>query len=111
MNLKEIRAALIARRSALLAHLHGVEADFRHASEPLSKDFEEQVGEIENDDVLDALDEVERDELESIRRTLARMDAGEYGLCLRCEEPIAPLRLRALPTAELCIRCAEASSE
>jgi RNA polymerase-binding protein DksA len=110
MNIDEIRAGLIERRKTLLGRVQKVEQDFRHASEPLSKDSEEQVAELENDDVLEALDDAQRRELESIRGALARIDAGEYGVCPRCEEPIAPARLRALPTAEYCIRCAEALS-
>jgi RNA polymerase-binding transcription factor DksA len=81
---EELRESLLARRNA-----------------------DEQSLQIENDDVLNALDDAGRRELESIRRALARMDSGDYGICAACGEPIAPARLRALPTAELCIRCAE----
>lgn len=43
-----------------------------------------------------------------IEAALARIEAGEYGLCLSCEEPIAPRRLDSDPTATLCIACATA---
>jgi DnaK suppressor protein len=42
-----------------------------------------------------------------IRLAIERLDGGSYGLCLRCEDRIAPKRLNALPWAELCIRCQE----
>lgn len=45
-------------------------------------------------------------ELERIERALARMERGDYGLCLDCDEMIAVGRLRADPSAALCIRCA-----
>jgi DnaK suppressor protein len=38
---------------------------------------------------------------------LARLDAGEYGECKSCGEPIAEARLKALPYVTLCIQCAE----
>ena len=42
-----------------------------------------------------------------IRSAIERLKNGPYGVCLRCEEHIAPKRLRALPWAELCIHCQE----
>lgn len=36
---------------------------------------------------------------------LARLDAGEYGICQDCEEEISPRRLDAVPQALRCIRC------
>lgn len=45
-------------------------------------------------------------ELQRIEAALARIDGGEYGLCLECDEPIATGRLEADPAAPLCIRCA-----
>jgi DnaK suppressor protein len=42
-----------------------------------------------------------------LRSTIERIDAGLYGICLHCEEEIAPKRLKALPWAELCINCQE----
>ncbi len=43
--------------------------------------------------------------LAQIDDALAKMDAGTYGICDRCGEPIAPARLEALPYATLCIDC------
>ena len=34
---------------------------------------------------------------------LARLDAGTFGTCVRCGQPIAPDRLEALPWAARCI--------
>jgi DnaK suppressor protein len=45
-------------------------------------------------------------ELQHIEAALARIERGEYGLCLDCDEPIATGRLEANPSATLCIRCA-----
>ena len=45
-------------------------------------------------------------ELQRIKAALERLEGGDYGLCLRCDEPIAAERLRIDPAATLCIRCA-----
>ena len=42
-----------------------------------------------------------------LRSAIQRVDDGSYGACLQCEEEIAPNRLKAIPWAELCIRCQE----
>ena len=39
------------------------------------------------------------------RETLTSMDRGEYGVCTRCGNAIDFARLKAIPHAELCIRC------
>ena len=42
-----------------------------------------------------------------IRSAIDRVQDGSYGICLQCEEEIAPKRLKAMPWAELCIVCQE----
>ena len=41
--------------------------------------------------------------LEAIDSALARVEAGSYGMCERCDKPIGEERLRARPWATLCI--------
>jgi len=36
---------------------------------------------------------------------LERLNAGGYGVCVECAEPIAPARLDALPEVQTCVRC------
>ena len=45
-------------------------------------------------------------ELQKIAAALRRLDSGDYGYCLSCEEPIARERLALDPGATLCIACA-----
>jgi DnaK suppressor protein len=47
-------------------------------------------------------------QLTLVDAALARLDAGTYGACLRCNRPIAPERLAALPWAAHCIECQSA---
>ena len=42
-----------------------------------------------------------------LRSAIGRIDDGSYGICLECEQEIAPKRLKAIPWAELCIGCQE----
>jgi len=45
-------------------------------------------------------------EKQRIRGALQRIAAGDYGYCVRCEEPIGAGRLGADPSVTLCIHCA-----
>ena len=49
-------------------------------------------------------------ELQAVEASLARMDAGTYGLCAECEAAMPWLRLSAMPEAPRCVRC-EAARE
>ncbi|MGM1018283.1 MAG: TraR/DksA family transcriptional regulator [Actinomycetota bacterium] len=56
---------------------------------------------------LTALAEAARSELQQVDDALLRSDAGTYGICTNCGQPIPPARLEARPFAELCVPCAE----
>ena len=92
-----------------LAHLEGrldtVEHDRRRDTNTLDPDWEEQATVRQNDEVLDALAEAERQQARAIRAALQRMTDGNYGRCVTCGAPIAPRRLAALPYATQCIAC------
>jgi RNA polymerase-binding protein DksA len=47
-------------------------------------------------------------QLELVDAALERLDAGTFGMCQRCGDPIAEGRLEALPWAAHCIGCQSA---
>ncbi|MCC5871188.1 MAG: TraR/DksA family transcriptional regulator [Gammaproteobacteria bacterium] len=103
---ESIKAELLAIRGELLDRVRRLDKDVHHREEPLPQDFAEQAVELENQEVLVALDEDARVELKQINRALARLEEGVYGECASCGEAIAPERLRAIAWATLCIDCA-----
>jgi DnaK suppressor protein len=48
---------------------------------------------------------IARDLLVQTERALARIDAGTYGSCESCGQPIGKARLQAFPRATLCVSC------
>lgn len=48
-------------------------------------------------------------QLEQVREALARLDAGTYGTCQNCGQPIDDERLELLPLTTRCIRCAQSA--
>lgn len=63
----------------------------------------EAVGRLTDIGVGDSLERV----LARTERAVAKLDDGSYGMCDVCGDPIPAGRLRALPDAVLCLRCAE----
>lgn len=102
-----IRQQLTERYAAIQTRLQKITRDVQHANEPLNADFAEQAIQRENDEVLDALDNSIRAEMEQLQVTLKRLDEGTYGICEGCEKPIPIKRLKALPHASRCVACAE----
>jgi DnaK suppressor protein len=46
-----------------------------------------------------------------LRSAMERLDDRSYGICLQCEEPISPKRLKAVPWADFCISCQEMADQ
>ena len=104
----EVRNRLVAKQAELQGRIAGTQATER-----------KEVAEGENDgaqlwsvsDVRDDLDAQATGELEQVNQALERLNAGEYGNCVECGEPIGETRLQVLPYATLCIQCAEDAEE
>ena len=47
----------------------------------------------------------ERETLLQLDRAFQRIEAGTYGVCERCSEPIGKMRVMAFPRATLCLPC------
>lgn len=78
----------------------------RDLSKLHSADSSEQAQERENDEVLEALLAEANEEVVLVKAALARIDAGEYGICIECGAEIDSKRLKAYPEAARCIHCA-----
>jgi RNA polymerase-binding protein DksA len=73
----------------------------------LDADSKEQVIQLENQEVLDALGNEAAKELQSIESALQKIAAGNYGVCETCGEQIDRRRLTVRPYALLCMSCAD----
>jgi DnaK suppressor protein len=98
---------LLELRQEFEQRAHSVDADVHHKNDPVEKDFAEQVTQRENDDVLSALGDEAKHNIQLIDNALRKIKDGSYGFCDVCGEPIPEPRLKALPYATTCIQCAE----
>ena len=110
--LEEQRVLLLSERAAYVEQAEALKAEAEQLAadmEPGDIQFDEESGEggtmnIERERDL-ALSAQARAAVDEIDRALTKLEAGTYGICERCGEPIKRARLKALPHASLCIAC------
>lgn len=101
------KQALEALRDELVDRFERYKAHKEQRGGPLDKDMEDQSIELQNDDVIEALQQEAEDELRQVMHALERIDDGEGDRCERCGEAIDPRRLTAVPYTTLCRDCAD----
>ncbi len=106
LNLKLIENELLTLRNKVMERVGLIAKDKERKSGPLPQDFSEQSVAKANDQVIDNLDEIERDELSKINKALNRIKQGSYGKCDSCGEVIQAKRIKAVPYATECMNCA-----
>lgn len=97
----ELEKQLKQRLAELIARTNVIEDNLR---QPLDDDAEEQASELADDEALEGVDEVLRNEIVQIRAAITRIDRGTYGICSVCGEGIGIERLTARPIATRCIK-------
>ena len=104
---EELHRELVALRDELARALD----DSREAVKPV--DLDEPIGRLTRMDAMQQqnMTKAGRRSLEArlkqIAGALAGVQTGNYGFCVRCDEPIGYPRLRARPESRLCVRCQE----
>src|SRR3569832_1614039 len=108
MEVETYRSALLHKRGELLAGT---------AAKPLQRTMENTAG--RQGDMADQaagnnefhiqlkLKQTDAKILQAIEEALRRIEAGTYGVCRDCGEPIASPRLNAIPWTRVCITCKE----
>jgi DnaK suppressor protein len=96
------RRMLLSKRAEVLAAL-GAKFD---TMARLGRVAEDDQAQISHDEFVSLrLNSLDYAQLRLIVEALDRLDSGEYGICLACEEAIPAKRLRAVCWARYCIKC------
>jgi DnaK suppressor protein len=103
-----LRRMLEQRHGELAAQVQTKVRGFREmdASQAPRAEFSEDQAQ---EDIDFALVQMQSQTMEKIAAALVRLEDGEYGMCLDCEQEIAEKRLRALPFAMRCKDCQESA--
>lgn len=111
--LHQLRTFLESERTRLLDEIAEYERDGQEALSDVSgennyRDHMADQGTATFTRELDlTLEDEAKDSLSEIDAALQRIDQGRYGVCKRCGKDIPVARLRAVPSADLCIACKE----
>ena len=109
-------AELAEVRQTLEADASGLRADIAEAESAVAERLSNGLREAGDDEADAGVKTYEREHefvktsnarqlLEQTEKALARIDAGSYGVCDSCGEPIGKARLMAFPRAVLCVTC------
>ena len=104
---KQIAVSLAERRLDLVAELDRL-------TEPPTEGASVSFGKRVGDGTTEAVERLSTTatarsifaSIKDIDKALAKIDAGTYGICDSCGEPIPTARLEALPASSLCVACA-----
>jgi len=100
----EIRARLMQHKAELRKRVNTIH---EHARDPLEQDSAEQAAQLGNVAVVTALESEAVQQIAEIDAALQRLEAGTYGVCVTCGEPVGEGRLKVRPAATQCRDCAE----
>lgn len=104
-ELEKIRMELLARKKILEQELTEL------SSEKFADDQVQDPGDQAISSAMDALreslKEAEHAEYNRIVKALEMIDAGTYGICIECGQPIKDKRLKYFPNATRCLVCQE----
>ncbi len=108
MTEKELQQAteqLLEMRREVLRNVQNAQAASREIGQDGVSDIGDMSAVTYHREVLLNLGEVQRQKMRDIDAALERMQAGLYGICSRCEEPIPPQRLVVRPFSRFCVDC------
>lgn len=103
---KKVRKLLETKRDELLSRVQQAVRE-REQHETPEPDLGDRATNTISREVLIELSSSERAMLKLIEQALDRLDAGAYGQCVNCQQPIQQKRLDAVPWARHCIACQE----
>ena len=99
------RQMLLERRAEVVSGL-GVKFD---TLAKMGRVAEEDQAQLSHDEFVSLrLNSLDYGQLRLVEEALDRMQSGDFGVCLACEQPIPSKRLQALPWARYCVPCQEA---
>ena len=97
------RQGLLSRRNKLASILENLE--FQEMEMRVRTLGQEEKLELNRLSMLDSLDGWYHRELIEVDNALARLDKGDFGMCLGCGSAIDPNWLKVFPEGEFCRNC------
>jgi|SRR5579871_5382416 len=101
------KKVLVQKKQQVMAGL-GIKFD---TMAKMGRVAEEDQAQLSHDEFISLrLNSLDYVQLRMIDEALDRIEAGDYGVCMNCEEPIPAKRLQAVPWAKYCVTCQQEMS-
>jgi DnaK suppressor protein len=104
-KMKSYRDRLLGRREGLFRQVTEAEMTSRERDLEATQDPADMAANAYTKELLISMSANDRRLLELIDEALGRIEAGEYGECVNCGEPVQEKRLEAVPWARYCLKC------
>ena len=106
-NTDKVRKRLLAKRDELLADLVKNREVSDETVDESAQDMADRATSAYTKEFAYSLSESDRKTLLLIDQALGRLDAGTYGTCVHCGQPVQEKRIEAVPWARHCLDCQE----
>jgi DnaK suppressor protein len=107
MDLKEIEQTILNEISKTEMSV----AEFKELTKPVAPDVAigriSRMDAINNKSVAEAGLRFAEQKLKNLYRVLSQLGSKDFGLCLKCNQPIPLGRILIRPQSLLCVKCAE----
>ena len=110
-EMEKYRRLLDDKKSSLSAEIAKTRSAEEETTEESTQDIADKAVSSYTREFLYSLTDGERNTLLHIDNALARIDEGNYGLCLNCSQLMTEKRLNAVPWAPYCLDCQELSEK
>ncbi|MCR5732013.1 MAG: TraR/DksA C4-type zinc finger protein [Sphaerochaetaceae bacterium] len=100
-----MKERLMAERSDLMHKLQRDAQRFKTECKTGSGDSVDLASDESAFKKMEAANKLDANRLTAVENALKRISENKYGICLKCGKKIPEERLRALPSAVLCIAC------
>src|ERR687894_2736943 len=102
---KVFRDKLLDRREGLVGQVQAAELYSRERDAEATQDPADMAANAYTKELLISMSDNDRQLLGLIDEALRRVEAGEFGECVNCGEPVHEKRLDAVPWARYCVKC------
>jgi len=107
MDLKEIEQTILNEISKTEMSV----TEFKEVTKPVAPDVAigrvSRMDAINNKSVAEAGLRFAEQKLKNLNRVLSQLGSKDFGLCLKCNQPIPLGRILIRPQSLLCVKCAE----
>jgi len=106
-DLEAVRRRLDAKKREIVAMYKNDLRSGQESNDSPTEDIVDRANNAYSRELSYSISDAERALMLQIDEAMNRVAEGTYGRCAHCGEPIAALRLEALPWARHCINCQE----